>query len=61
MPRQKKIDRPREMKLYLPDSVRTMVDQELFSEIEQRVPFGAMNNLGVQLFTDWLRNRGRIV
>lgn len=60
MPRQKMIDRPIEMKVYLPQSIRQKIDAELYSDIEGRVPFGKMNELAVELFTDWLRSRGRI-
>lgn len=61
MSRRKKIDRPRALEIQLPDSIYTKVKAELYSEIEGKVPFGAVSALGEQLFTDWLRTRGVIV
>lgn len=61
MPRQRMIDRPKSIEVYLPGSVKDKVEQELYSEVEGRVPFGALSRLGVELFTNWLRERGKIL
>lgn len=61
MGRLKKIDRPRQLNIKLPDSLYTKLRAELYSEIEERVPFGALSNLGVQLFTEWLESRGVVL
>jgi hypothetical protein len=61
MPRRKKIDRPRALEVQLPDSIYTKVKAELYSDIEGKVPFGAMSALAEELLTDWLRTRGVIV
>ncbi len=58
MTRLKKIDRPKSLELYLPESLHTKVMQELYSEVEGKIPFGAISALGTQLFSDWLRSRG---
>lgn len=58
MGRRLKVDRPQQVVIYLPTSVREAVKAQLFSEIEGKVPFGAMNELAVGLFTNWLRERG---
>lgn len=58
MPRPKKVDRPRAVELQLPDSLWMKVRAELYSEIEGKIPFGAVSALGVQLFTEWLKSRG---
>lgn len=41
MPRSPRIDRPTQLVMMLPESVRARVDLELFSELEGRVPHGA--------------------
>ena len=53
-----KLDRPRALEVQLPDSILTKVRAELYSEVDGRVPFGAMSKLAERLFTDWLRARG---
>ena len=58
MTRRKKIDRPRRVEIQLPDSIYCRVRSELFSEIEGKVPFGALSAVAEQLFTEWLRARG---
>lgn len=61
MGRNKLIDRPRKFEIKLPDSIFTKVHQELYSEIEGKVPYGAISALGTQLFTAWLRERGALM
>lgn len=61
MPRRKKIDRGMPFKVYLPHSIESALREELYSEIEGKVPFGALTNLTTELFTEWLRSRGRNV
>ena len=61
MPRVKKTDHGKPFWVYLPESIDRQVREELYSEIEGRVPFGALTNLATELFTDWLRSRGRQV
>ncbi len=58
MSRRKKIDRPRRLEIQLPDSIYEKVKAELYSELESRVPYGAVSELSTQLLTDWLRGRG---
>ena len=57
MPRQKKIDRPVSLELSLPSSVKTRLEQALFSELEGKIPFGAFSKLGEKLFVEWLDKR----
>ena len=58
MPRPKKTDRPKRLEIHLPTSVHEKVMEELFSDVEQRVPFGALSQLAEVLFTNWLESRG---
>lgn len=58
MPRVKKIDRPVLLRAYLPESIHTKLQIELFSEIEGKVPHGAQTELITGLVTNWLRDRG---
>ncbi len=58
MTRQRKIDRPKRVEIYLPGSILEKARQELYSELEGRVPFGAMSALGTELFIEWLKSRG---
>lgn len=55
MGRRLKVDRPQQIVIYLPTSVREAVNAALYSEIEGRVPFGAMTKLSEQLFRKWLK------
>lgn len=41
MPRPRKIDRPVEKRVMLPESLVARVELELFSDLEGKVPFGA--------------------
>jgi hypothetical protein len=61
MTRRKKIDRPKEVAIQVPESILTKVKAELYSEVEGKVPFGAFSGLVEELFTHWLRSRGVIV
>lgn len=61
MPRPRKIDRPRKLELKIPDSIYVKIKAELYSDIEGKVPFGAISAVGVMLFSDWLRERGHIL
>lgn len=67
MTRRKKLDRPStdgrvaRIELQLPHSLCLKVKSELYSEVEGKVPFGALSMLGEKLFTEWLRERGVIV
>lgn len=61
MPRPLKVDRPKALKLQLPGSLHDKLMRELYSEVEGRVPFGAISTLGEELVTDWLRSRGIVV
>jgi len=58
MPRPRKLDRPRRLEIQIPESIWAKLQAELYSEVEGRVPHGALTELGVGLFTDWLRARG---
>ena len=57
MTRRKKIDRPTPLTIQMPESLHRRVHEELFSELEGRVPYGAVTALGSQLFSEWVRNR----
>lgn len=61
MTRRLKIDRPREIPFQIPTSIWSKVEEQLFSEIEGKVPFGARSNLVTELLTEWLRERGVMV
>lgn len=58
MPRRLKIDRPVRVEVQLPESVASKVRLELWSDLESRVPTGAMSELATRLFEDWLKTRG---
>lgn len=60
MARIKKIDRPVLFRGYLPESLHHQLQLELFSEVEGRIPHGAISELMTELVTDWLKARGRI-
>ena len=55
MPRPKKIDRPVNVTVWISTSIWTKVRERLFSEIEDRVPFGAQSALVEALLTEWLQ------
>jgi len=58
MPRIRNIDRPRRLETHVPESLYSKVHLELFSELEGKVPHGAVANLIKTLFTEWLKSRG---
>jgi hypothetical protein len=57
MPRTKLIDRPRKVEVQIPSSVWDKVQNELYSDVEGKIPFGATSRLATQLFIDWLKAR----
>lgn len=60
MGRTKHLDPPIKVTLNLRTSVLEKVKQELYSELEDRVPHGAISKLFDRLACDWLREeRGR--
>jgi len=56
--RKARIDRPTRIEIWLPESLDAKLRLELFSELEGRVPHGKLSELGVELFTRWLQERG---
>jgi hypothetical protein len=58
MGRHRKVDRPRDIELHIPESIYIKIREQLYSEIEGKVPYGAISNLGTQLFIEWLEGRG---
>lgn len=56
MPRIRHIDRPYKLHLTIPTSVMTKVQLELHSEVECRVPYGAMGQLVTRLLSEWLES-----
>ncbi len=58
MARAKLIDRPKRIELQVPSSIYAKVSSLLYSEVDGRVPYGAMSNLATELFTQWLEERG---
>lgn len=54
MPRPRKIDRPVKFHVAMPGSVHDKMMRELYSEIEGRVPYGAVSSLLEMLVVDWL-------
>jgi hypothetical protein len=61
MSRRFKIDRTVQFNVRIPSSIYEKVQQQLWSEIEDKVPFGVQSNLITELLTEWLRERGVIV
>lgn len=61
MPQPRKVDRGTKLCVQVPASILGKVQLELHSEIEGRVPFGAMSKLTTELLSDWLRSRGVVV
>lgn len=49
MARPRRIDRPVEKRISLPRSLVVQVELELFSDLEQKVPFGAWQRLLIDL------------
>ena len=52
MPRPKKVDRPIEKSINIPESLVAQVELHLFSELEGRVPFGAWSELMKKLLKE---------
>lgn len=60
MGRRLKVDRPIMVRAQVPTSIWSLVQSQLYSEIEGKIPFGATSQLIEGLLTEWLRNRGVI-
>ena len=58
MPRPKLIDRPKQFNVQLPESLYAKLRIELHSELEGRVPHGALSELVQTLIRGWLIDRG---
>jgi hypothetical protein len=58
MPRPLKIDRPRRLEFNIPASIYAKMQDQLYSEVECKVPHGATSALITELVTDWLKSRG---
>lgn len=61
MGRAKKVDRPIPVKAYIPLSIHSKVEIELYSEVEGKVPHGGWSSLVTELMANWLRERGIVV
>lgn len=48
MPRPLKVDRPSKVHIYFPESVMARLRLELYSELEARVPHGAISQFVVE-------------
>jgi hypothetical protein len=51
------VDRPIRIHILLPESLHNRTQLVLFSELDGRVPYGAMSNLVKELIRDWLDSR----
>ena len=60
MPRPKKTLRPVYKNISLPEDLVAQVELSLWSELEQRVPFGAWSGLVQQLLWEHLRTQGQV-
>lgn len=58
MPRMKQVIRPVEKHISLPENLVAMVEVELYSEIEGKVPFGAWKNYVEDLIRKDLKEKG---
>lgn len=58
MPRPRKIDRPVQKEVSIPQSIYASVELELWSELEECVPRGSWSALVEQLLREWLAQRG---
>jgi len=58
MPRHSKLDRSVHVHLYIPSSIWSKVQLELYSDIEGRVPYGETTTVVTELLKDWLKTRG---
>ena len=54
MPKPRRVDRPVEKSISLPQTLCAQVDIMLYSELEGRVPFGAWSKLMESLLAEWL-------
>jgi hypothetical protein len=54
--RPKNLDKSIPIEIPIPESVYSRVQLELFSPLENRVPYGAMGKLITKLLSDWLKN-----
>ena len=54
MPKPKKVIRPVEKRINLPEDLVARVDLMLWSDVEQRVPFGAWSELTTRLLKEYL-------
>jgi hypothetical protein len=61
MPRALKIDRPRRLEFNIPSSIYAKMQDQLYSDIEGKVPHGATSALITELVTVWLKSRGVLV
>lgn len=57
MPRPKRVDRPVSKHIHLPETLAAQVELELYSELEQKVPFNAWGKLVEELLREWLEKR----
>lgn len=55
MARPRKLDRPVEKHIMLPQSLVAQVELRLWSDLEQRVPLGSWQTLLTSLLNDWLQ------
>ena len=55
MPRIKKIDRSVKIWFYLPESLHSQLHAHLYSELETRVPYGAMSSFLTQVVSDYFQ------
>lgn len=58
MTKPKKVIRPVQKNVALPEDLVAKVEIELFSTVEQRVPMGAWQALLTVLLQKWLQDRG---
>lgn len=58
MPRKPDIDRPTDLHLMLPESIRAKLDLLLFSEVEGRVPHGSYQRFIIERIKEFF-DRGR--
>jgi len=61
MPRPLKLDRPKRIEIYLPQSIYSALQEELFSELEGKVPHGRASEVVTTLVKNWLASRGAIL
>ena len=60
MPRPKKVNRPVEKSISLDEDIVALVELNLFSELEGKIPFGAWKNYVEGLIREDLRKRGQL-